>query len=186
MRNTSQIGEISRTQIIAALVLQGKTVLLPVGDHQRYDLVVEEDGRFLRVQCKTGRLSRGAITFNPCTIDSRSKQGGCIRKAYGAEEIDLFGVYCPDNHRCYLVPVTEVARTVCSLRIEPPRNGQKTKIRWAEMYQIEEVELTGVEPVTSWMPSRRAPNCATAPVRDNLANLADAVNLGPAGGGESA
>jgi hypothetical protein len=164
MRNTSQIGEISRTQVIAALALQGKRILLPLGDHQRYDLVVEDEGVFLRVQCKTGRLIRGAIIFNPCSIDSRSKQGGCIRKEYSAEEIDLFGVYCPDNHHCYLVPVTEATRTGCSLRIDPPRNGQKTRIRWAQAYEIRGVEPTGIEPVTSTMPLSRAPNCATAPV----------------------
>ena len=149
MRNTSQIGEISRTQIIAALALQGKKIWLPLGDHQRYDLAIEENGTFLRVQCKTGRLIRGAIRFNPCSVDSRCKQGGCIRKQYSAEEIDLFGVYCPDNHRCYLVPVTEATRTECSLRIDPPRNSQRTRIRWAEMYQIKGVELAGFEPATS-------------------------------------
>jgi len=137
MRNTSHVGEISRTQIIAALTLQGKSLLLPLGDHQRYDLAIDEGGRLLRVQCKTGHLIRGAIVFNPCTINSRGKEGGCIRKAYSEEEIDLFGVYCPDNHRCYLVPVTATRRTGCSLRIEIPRNGQKTRIRWAEDYEIE-------------------------------------------------
>jgi hypothetical protein len=123
-----------------------------MGDHQRYDLVIDENGTFVRVQCKTGHLVRGAIVFNPCSIDSRSKQGGCIRKVYSAEEIDVFGVYCPDNHQCYLVPVREVARTVCSLRIDTPRNGQKTRIRWADSYRIREVEPTGIEPVTSTMP----------------------------------
>lgn len=135
MRNTSHLGEISRTQIIAALTLQGKTVLVPLGDHQRYDLVIDTGGMFRRVQCKTGRLADGAILFNPCSIDSRSKQGGCIRKGYG-EEIDFFGVYCPDNHCCYLVPVADAARTGCSLRIETPRNGQKARIRWAGDYEI--------------------------------------------------
>src|SRR5690242_403337 len=113
MRNTSQIGEISRTQIIAALTLQGKKIWLPLGDHHRSDLVIEEDGTFLRVQCKTGRLIGGAIQFNPCSIDSRCKQGGCIRRGYSAEKIDLFGVYCPDNHCCYLVPIAQATRTNC-------------------------------------------------------------------------
>lgn len=164
MRNTSHIGEISRTQIIAALTLQGKTLLAPLGDFQRYDLVIDDGDKFLRVQCKTGRLSKGAIMFNPCSIDSRSKQGGCIRKRYDENEIDLFGVYCPDNHTCYLVPVTDAARTGCSLRVEAPRNGQQTRIRWAGDYEIKtEVELRGIEPLTSRMPFWRAPNCATAP-----------------------
>jgi hypothetical protein len=130
MRNTSLTGEISRAQIIAALALQGKAVLVPLSDHQRYDLVVEEEGRFLRVQCKTGRLMKGAVVFYPCSIDSRSKQGGCVRKGY-VGEVDVFGVYCSETKTCYLVPVEKANATGCYLRIDPPKNGQKTRIRWA-------------------------------------------------------
>ena len=135
MRNTSQIGEVSRTQVIAQLTLCGKRLLAPLADHQRYDLVIDEEGRFLRVQVKTGRLIRGAVMFNPCSIDSRRKEGGCLRKGY-AEEVEFFGVYCPENGRCYLVPVGDVAKTTCYLRIDAPKNGQKTHLRWAERYEI--------------------------------------------------
>src|SRR5262249_16316917 len=118
-----------------ALTLQGKTVLLPLGDYQRYDLVVEDAGEFLRIQCKMGRLIKGAIVFYPCSVDSRSKQGGCIRKSY-VGEVDLFGVYCPEVKECYLVPVEVVPGTGCYLRIAPPKNGQKTGIRWAVDHEI--------------------------------------------------
>jgi hypothetical protein len=135
MRNTSLSGEVARTQIIAALTLQGKAILLPLGDFQRYDLVIDDGGRFLRVQCKLGRLTEGAVHFHPCSIDSRRKQGGCVRKGY-AGEIDLFGVYCPEVQKCYLVPVDQAPQTGCYLRVDPPRNRQKTHIRWAAEYEI--------------------------------------------------
>jgi hypothetical protein len=123
MRNTSLAGEVCRTQIIAALTLQGRTVLLPMGDFQRYDLGIDletDDGRSLRVQCKNGRLRKGAIVFYPCSVDSRSKQGGCIRKSY-AGQVELFGVYCPELKKCYLVPVDDATAASCSLRVDPPR-----------------------------------------------------------------
>jgi hypothetical protein len=135
MRNTSLTGEVCRTQVIAALTLQGKAVLLPLGDFKRYDLVVEEGGRFFRVQCKMGKLTKGAVHFHPCSIDSRSKKGGCVRKGY-VGEVDLFGVYCPALKTCYLVPVEDVTTTECSLRVDPPKNGQKAGIRWAKRYEI--------------------------------------------------
>jgi hypothetical protein len=135
MRNTSLTGEVCRTQVIAALALQGKSVLVPLGDFQRYDLVVEEDGRFSRIQCKMGKLNNGAIHFHPCSIDSRSKKGGCVRKGY-VGEVDLFGVYCPEVKKCYLVPVEIAPATGCYLRIKPPRNGQKKGIRWAADFEI--------------------------------------------------
>jgi hypothetical protein len=135
MRNTSHIGEISRTQVIAALTLHGKAVLLPLSDYLRYDLVIDEGGKFLRIQCKNGRLHKGAVVFYPCSVDSRSERGRCIRKDY-VGHADLFGVYCPDNHKCYLVPVDHAPRSGCYLRIDPPRNGQKTRIRRAEQYEV--------------------------------------------------
>jgi hypothetical protein len=146
MRNTSLSGEVCRTQIIAALALQGKTVLLPLGDFQRYDLVIDEGGRFLRVQCKMAKLTNGAVHFHPCSIDSRSKPGRCVRKGY-VGQVDLFGVYCPEVKKCYLVPVEVAPTTGCYLRIEPTKNGQKKGIRWAADYEIR-VEARRVELLT--------------------------------------
>ena len=97
-----------------------------------------------------GKLTKGAVHFHPCSIDSRSKNGGCVRKGY-AGEIDLFGVYCPELRTCYLVPVEKATATECSLRVNPPKNGQKAGIRWAKSYEIcpNSVELAGFEPATS-------------------------------------
>jgi hypothetical protein len=91
MRNTSHIGEISRTQIIAALARRRKRLLIPLADHLRYDLVIDDEGMFLRVQCKTGRLINGAVRFLTCSIDSRNKMGITIRRSY-LGEIEFFGV----------------------------------------------------------------------------------------------
>jgi hypothetical protein len=154
MRNTSLTGEVCRTQVIAALTLQGRMLVLPMGDFQRYDLGIDDgpEGGYHRVQCKTGRLRKGAIVFYPCSVDSRSERGRCIRKSY-AGQVQFFGVYCPDLHKCYLVPVGDVPATTCSLRVDPPRNGQKQGVRSATAYEIrpapavlqalaEETELT--------------------------------------------
>ena len=135
MRNTSHTGEVSRTQVIAALTLHGKIVLLPLSDYQKYDLVVDDGGRFLRVQCKTGKLVNGAVVFYPCSVDSRSERGRCVRRGYGGHA-DMFGVYCPDNAKCYLVPVGDVTTGQCCLRVDTPKNGQKRNIRWAGPYEI--------------------------------------------------
>ena len=51
-------------------------------------------------------------------------------------EIEYFGVYCPDNDKCYLVPVDDVAKTVGILRVEPTLNNQSKGVRWAKDYEI--------------------------------------------------
>jgi hypothetical protein len=163
MRSTSKVGEISTAQVLAALVRSGKSVLLPFGDHKRYDLVIEEqDGCFYRVQCKTGRIYRGSLWFATCSVDSRSGRG-TIRRSYRGE-ITYFGVYCPGNNKAYLVPVDEVPVGEAVLRLSLPKNNQKSKIRWASQYEIGAVaqlgarvngihEVTGSIPVSSTPPA---------------------------------
>ena len=63
------VGERSEAVIFAELVKRGHRVLIPYGNNHRYDLVIDVGGRFLRAQCKTGRLRDGVIRFN--TVSTR-------------------------------------------------------------------------------------------------------------------
>ena len=116
-----------------------------MGDHQRYDLATEEKGKFARVQCKTGHLVNGTVTFWCCSVDSRSQKGRCLRKAY-RKDIEFFGVYCPENQKVYMVPVADATSTQCCLRIEPPKNGQKKGIRWAKTCEVSKWRIGGSNP----------------------------------------
>ena len=127
--NPSETGTRAESAVLAALVQSGRTVLMPFGAHQRYDLVFAESGRFYRVQCKTGRLHHGSVRFR-----THSTTGGRL-SAY-TKEIDYFGVYCPDTRRTYLVPVADVPVRGAHLRIEPARNGQQCGVRLAATYVV--------------------------------------------------
>src|SRR5262249_33120156 len=136
--NPSAVGEVSLAQGIAALARMGKPPLLPLGDTRRYDFVVEdEDGRFLRVQCKTGRIVRGAIGFPTSSMHAPSRTGleKTTRRSYRGQ-VDLFGVYCPENGKVYLVPGEDVRESLGFLRVDPPKNNQQTHIRWATDYEL--------------------------------------------------
>jgi len=137
MRDTSGVGEVSRMQVMAAVARLGKNVWIPLADIGRSDFAFEENGRFFRVQSKTGRLRKGVVTFLGCSFNSSSVPGRRICRPYTGE-VEYFGVYCPDNNKVYLVPASEVPTACCHLRIDPPRNGQKTKLRWAREYEIGE------------------------------------------------
>lgn len=94
----SEIGERSEAAVLGALACAGKQVLVPFGGQRRYDLAYEEDGRLIKVQCKTGRESDGVIVFH-----SYSLGRGPMRDYRG--EVDVFGVYCHARGEVYLVPV---------------------------------------------------------------------------------
>lgn len=118
------------------------TVLTPWGENCRYDFVVETDeGQLLRIQCKTGRLRDGAVRFPPRSLtyhhplNRRTGPTDTASRDYRGQA-DLFGVYCVETGKVYLVPVDEVPTTLAALRTEPTRNGQKAGIRWAAQYEL--------------------------------------------------
>ncbi len=52
-------GNVSEAYVVARLLELGFVVLVPIGNMERYDLVLHEKGKFIRVQVKTGRLRNG-------------------------------------------------------------------------------------------------------------------------------
>ena len=135
-KSPKTIGERSEGMVLAALLRAGKVVLQPFGDNQRYDLVVDEDGRFIRVQCKTARWTGpGALTFDTCSSQSHRGKG---KQDYRGQA-DVFGVYAPDLDEVYIVPVDDVGVTAATLRTENPKNGQTKKVRFASDYLIHSI-----------------------------------------------
>lgn len=130
--NSKKIGDITTATILSHLLQKGYFVLLPFGDSLRYDLVVEKDNKFERIQCKTGRLKDGFIVFSTASLTWYPTYN---RKNY-VGQIDYFGVYCPQNGKCYLIPVDQVGQTRANLRVEPTKNSQNKNIRWATEFEI--------------------------------------------------
>jgi hypothetical protein len=127
------VGLRTEAAILAELVRRGFQVLIPFGTNQRYDLVIDIDGRFVRAQCKTGRLRRGAIVFNTTSV--RSNRRGWFTRSYDGDA-EVFLVHCPDTSGIYAVPVKEAPAGSGLLRVTPTRNGQVEGIRWARDYEL--------------------------------------------------
>ena len=67
-RHPKAVGQQTESAIITKLLEGRYNVLIPyLGENLRYDLVIEDaDGKFWRIQCKTGKLhsSEEFIDFN--------------------------------------------------------------------------------------------------------------------------
>jgi hypothetical protein len=133
-RHPVDVGERSEAIIFAELVKRGHQVLIPYGTNHRYDLVIDVGGRFLRAQCKTGRLRKGVILF--ATASTRANTKRAYQTPYDSEQIDLFLIYCPDTDRVYAVDIGEAASFVSGLRVDPAANGQAKRIRWAADHEL--------------------------------------------------
>jgi hypothetical protein len=125
-------GDITTAKVMAALLASGHIVLVPWGDNQRYDLVVEVEKQFHRIQCKTGRLLNGCIVFNS---SSTGNPNSPYRQNYKGQ-VELFGVYSVETDKCYLVPVDAVPPGEAKLRIMPTKNNQSKGITWASQFEI--------------------------------------------------
>jgi hypothetical protein len=141
MEHPKTVGDRSQLAIMLALIDAGFGVFQPFGENTRCDLVIDDGAQLARVQCKTGRLRTGAVRFSACSNYAHHVNPRAVQRDY-LDEIDYFGVYCPQTKGVYLVPIADAqVRRVGALRIDPPRNGQKQGIRRAADYQIAEVSL---------------------------------------------
>lgn len=131
--DTNSIGDLTEIIIIGRLMKRGQTVLKPISPSSKYDLVLDDNGRFIRVQCKTARLKNGVIV---CPVSKTHGRSNAFRRAYSSEQVDAFAFYCPENDKCYLMNIGDTTRSMMHLRVDQPKNNQMTGIRYASDFEI--------------------------------------------------
>jgi prevent-host-death family protein len=133
--DSNRKGAIAEAKIAAAAVTVGVSVLRPISEHGRYDLVFEIGGQLLRVQCKWAALDGDVIRIQMAT--SRVTPRGYVRETYAADEIDAVVAYCHDLDECYFLPSSVVAgKFQLHLRCGPARNSQRAALNWAADYRL--------------------------------------------------
>jgi hypothetical protein len=142
MDHPKAIGDRCVLAVMLALQSHGLPCSIPFGENTRYDLVVDTGWQLLRVQCKSGRLRLGAVRFKTASSYAHHPNPKTLKADY-IGEIDAFAVYCPETRGVYLVPIDKVALGwQGALRVDPPRNGQRRRIRFAADYEIAKVTLS--------------------------------------------
>ena len=133
--NSKQKGNLTELQCLTSFYEQGCHVSLPYGENSRYDMIVDVNGKLLRVQVKTSSLKKedeSAIEFS-CR-STRVNSQGTVSNKYTSDEIDYFATFWKGV--CYLIPITEcsVSKT---LRFAPPKSGQIKGISFAKNYELQ-------------------------------------------------
>ncbi|MFN2567826.1 MAG: group I intron-associated PD-(D/E)XK endonuclease [Gemmatimonadaceae bacterium] len=132
-RHPKIIGERSEVEVIAALHRAGNGVYIaPFTDNARYDCVVDDGARLLRLQIKTARLTgNGCVRFDTASLNWNTRR----RRLYHGEA-DLFAAYCPEIGKTYLLPVNDCRRRSAWLRLTLARNNQARGVRRATYYEL--------------------------------------------------
>lgn len=136
MKNPNHKGNVAELAIAAEAARLGLSVLRPVTEHERYDLVLGIGGRLLRVQSKWGASDGDTIQVR-LTSSYHSPTRGYVTRTYGPDEIDAVAIYCEATGKSYLVPIEEVAGIgLFTLRLSPARNNQRAALNFAARYEF--------------------------------------------------
>ncbi len=129
-------GDTTEIETLLAFTKLGYSVSLPYSHREKYDLLVDIEGKVIKVQCKTCTEGQN---FGTIEIDLRRKtykHGERSFSHYEENEVDYFATTYLG--KCYLLPASECnSRKV--LRLNPPLNNRETAINWAEDYELEKM-----------------------------------------------
>lgn len=129
-------GNITELETMLSVMKLGFNVLIPYGDNERYDFVIDTGSRFIKVQCKTSHSDGDGASFSFSCRSCNRKDGKVVHRSYTNDEIDYF-ITMYDN-KCYLIPVEECGSGK-RLRIRETKNSQTRGITWAKQYELEAV-----------------------------------------------
>jgi hypothetical protein len=170
--NPNHKGNVAELAIAKEAAELGLSVLAPLTEHERYDLVLGLAGRLLRVQCKWARL-QGDVVFIAAQTSYHSPTQGYVRSSYDGSEIDALVAYCGELDCCYLLPVDLVSRQgTVHLRLAEAKNNQRAALNWAADYEFRgaiaqlEERLTGSQKVVG-----SSPTSSIAPAADEVAGV---------------
>lgn len=121
--NTKAKGNISEAKVLAEFVAQGWTVLIPFGDNEPFDLVIDRGEGFEKVQVKTGRKRNNCIEFNAYSTVGRVGNGDPV--SYRGKA-DWFAIYFPPTNEIFLLPVEDVGEG--KARILPGSKAEEYKL----------------------------------------------------------
>jgi prevent-host-death family protein len=159
VHRTNRKGNVAEFAVGKEAASLGLSVLVPLTEHERYDMVLGIAGRFIRVQCKWASR-KGDVIYVRLKSSYHSPTRGYVVSTYDGSEIDAVAVYCDDLDRCYLLPIDLVAGCgAITLRVGETRNNQRAALNWAADYefpgavaQLEE-RLTGSQKAEGSSPS---------------------------------
>jgi hypothetical protein len=123
IRHPKARGEWAELRFMLRATELGLRVTKPWGDNSPYDLVIETNGRFLRVQVKCTHFRRGRSY--KCHLDSNGH-------AYSPTQIDFIAAYIIPTDTWYILPIraTHAQPDILLTPHNPRSKYEKYKEAW--------------------------------------------------------
>lgn len=130
---TKTIGDIGTSVVVSEFLKHGISVLLPYDDNSPYDIVINVDNNFYKIQVKTTeKILFGEVMKFSTNISNPNKK---TTRVYTKEEVDFFALYCVENDWVGLMKYTNEQKEI-SIRITDVKNNQQSKSKFASEYKI--------------------------------------------------
>lgn len=102
-------GDLSKAFVIAKLLKENYRVLEPISENSRYDLVVEIENKFLRIQVKTIYFKNDLKVYEMVCYSTTRRNKTHIKTKYTSNEIDFIIGYNQDTDEIYTFPIKDIA-----------------------------------------------------------------------------
>ena len=140
-QNTKYLGNLTELQCITRFYELGYAISIPYGDSEKYDMILDVNGKLYRLQCKHANPHMNDETIDYIEIKTTwqsgyTKNSQYKRNQYSKEDCDYFVTHYEGKN--YLVPVEQCSNEK-RLRILPPKNGQVKGINFLKDFVDEEV-----------------------------------------------
>lgn len=133
------LGMIGEEAIILECLKNNIVVSKPIGDNAPYDLVVDINDKFKKIQVKTTEKIQGNGTMQWVIFKARQNHKIHRRELYG-DEIDGFCLYCLENNYIGYISKDDCnSKYQIILRIDEPKNNMKKGIKYAKNYTFEKI-----------------------------------------------
>jgi hypothetical protein len=111
-------GEWAELLFMTRAAERGFSVSKPWGESQAYDVTVESEGKFLRVQVKSTASTSGDKGY----VCSFMQTG---TPPYRREQVDFFAIYVIPEDVWYIIPSEVATRQKYNILVSPRRKKQK-------------------------------------------------------------
>jgi hypothetical protein len=140
INDTKLKGDISEYKVITELLERNYNVLLPVGDRLKYDLVIEINGKYCRIQVKTAYRIAKSYKVNL----RMSKTNRKIYKVefYKKTDIDFLIAYVPETKEFYIFPIDHVLTKRGCISISCQDSRRKISVEYKNRWDIIKESLT--------------------------------------------
>ncbi|UCB57261.1 MAG: endonuclease [Candidatus Omnitrophota bacterium] len=126
--DTKLKADIAESAVVTKLLERGFRVLRPVGDRLSYDLGVDLDGKFIRIQVKSAWFNKKGSCYTVDVRRTKTNRRHMLRQRYDANDFDFAIIYIADLNVFYVMPVSAFSRYGSSVTfVESDKRQRKPK-----------------------------------------------------------